>query len=93
MFDPSLLKEKREIDIAQINANDSGGEIILDTVEYDISDFSYNNVTGRATVTTVGDHGFKDGDSVTLKDILLSCNTGQSYILTSILENCSKLKT
>ena len=77
LFDPSLLKEKREIDIAQINGNTSGGEIILDTVEYDISDFSYNNVTGRATVTTVGDHGFKDGDSVTLKDILLSCNTGQ----------------
>ena len=77
LFDPSLLKEKREVDIAQINANDSGGEIILDTVEYDIANFEYNNVTGRATVTTVGDHGFKDGDSVTLKDILLSCNTGQ----------------
>ena len=77
LFDPSLLKEKREIDIAQINGNTSGGEIILDTVEYDIADFSYNNVTGRATVTTVGDHGFKDGDSVTLKDIMLSCNTGQ----------------
>ena len=77
LFDPSLLKEKREIDIAQINANNSGGEILLDTVEYDISNFEYNNVTGRATVTTVGDHGFKDGDSVTLKDILLSCNTGQ----------------
>ena len=77
LFDPSLLKEKREIDIAQINGNTSGGEIILDTVEYDIANFEYNNVTGRATVTTVGDHGFKDGDSVTLKDILLSCNTGQ----------------
>ena len=77
LFDPSLLKEKREIDIAQINGNASGGEILLDTVEYDISNFEYNNVTGRATVTTVGDHGFKDGDSVTLKDILLSCNTGQ----------------
>ena len=77
LFDPSLLKEKREIDIAQINGNTSGGEIILDTVEYDIADFTYNNVTGRATVTTVGDHGFKDGDSVTLKDIMLSCNTGQ----------------
>ena len=77
LFDPSLLKEKREIDISQIRGNDTGGEIILDTVEYEISNFQYNNVTGRATVTTVGDHGFKDGDSVTLKDILLSCNTGQ----------------
>ena len=77
LFDPSLLKDKRNIDIAQINGNNSGGEIILDTVESEISNFQYNNVTGRATVTTVGDHGFKDGDSITLKDILLSCNTGQ----------------
>jgi hypothetical protein len=77
LFDPSLLKDKRNIDIAQINGNTSGGEIILDTVESEISNFQYNNVTGRATVTTVGDHGFKDGDSITLKDILLSCNTGQ----------------
>ena len=49
----------------------------MDTVEQVITGFSYNNVTGRATVTTVGDHGYKNGDSITLKDILLSCNTGQ----------------
>ena len=73
LFDASLLKEKRTIDIGQITPDN---EIILDTVEYAISNFSYNNVTGRATVTTVGDHGFKEGDSVTLKDILLTCNTG-----------------
>ena len=77
LFDPSLLKEKRNIGISQINGNTSGGEIILDTIEREISNFQYNNVTGRATVTTIGDHGFKDGDSITLKDILLSCNTGQ----------------
>ena len=77
LFDPSLLKEKRNIDIAQINGSVGNYRIILDTVEHEIANFSYNNVTGRATVTTVGDHGFKDGDSVTLKDILLSCNTGQ----------------
>mgnify|MGYP006413401417 CR=1 FL=1 len=77
LFDPSLLKEKRNIDIATINGNASGGEIILDTVEREMSNFVYNNVTGRATVTTVGDHGFQNGDSITLKDILLSCNTGE----------------
>ena len=74
LFDPSLLKKKRTIGISEIDTN---RWITMDTVEQVITGFSYNNVTGRATVTTVGDHGYKNGDSITLKDILLSCNTGQ----------------
>ena len=72
LFDPSLLKEKKEIPIAQT----SGTDLYLDAEEIQISNFSYNNVTGRCSVTTAGDHGFSEGDSVTLKDILLQCNTG-----------------
>ena len=74
LFDPSLLKKKKTIGISKIDTNDW---FTMDTVEQVITGFSYNNVTGRATVTTVGDHGYKNGDSITLKDILLSCNTGQ----------------
>jgi hypothetical protein len=74
LFDPSLLKKKRTIGISEI---DTDNWFTMDTVEQVITGFSYNNVTGRATVTTVGDHGYKNGDSITLKDILLSCNTGQ----------------
>ena len=84
LFDQSLLKEKREIYIAAqggvANESDSLGtnqtEIVLDPYEKHIKDFSYNNETGVCQVTTTSDHGFKEGDSVTLKDILLSCNTG-----------------
>ena len=76
LFDPSLLKKKRDIGISSIAADPSNW-IEMDTVEQTITGFSYNNETGRATVTTAGDHGYKNGDSVTLKDILLECNTGQ----------------
>ena len=76
LFDPGLLKKKRNIGISSIDANSSNW-IEMDTVEQSITGFTYNNVTGRATVTTAGDHGYNNGDSVTLKDILLQCNTGQ----------------
>ena len=83
LFDQSLLKEKREIYIAAQGGNqvtDANGtndeEILLDPYEKHIKDFTYNNTTGVCQVTTTSDHGFKEGDSVTLKDILLTCNTG-----------------
>ena len=83
LFDQSLLKEKREIYIAAQGGDattDEDGtnetEILLDPYEKHIKDFSYNNSTGVCQVTTTSDHGFKEGDSVTLKDILLKCNTG-----------------
>ena len=83
LFDQSLLKDKREIYIAAQGGNqvtDADGtndeEIVLDPYEKHIRDFSYNNSTGVCQVTTTSDHGFKEGDSVTLKDILLTCNTG-----------------
>ena len=83
LFDQSLLKEKREIYIAaqggngSTDANGTGDEeIVLDPYEKHIKDFSYNNETGVCQVTTTSDHGFKEGDSVTLKDVLLTCNTG-----------------
>ena len=72
LFDVSLLKEKKEIKISSV----SGTDMILDPEEIPISNFSYNNVTGLATVTTKGDHGLKEGDSATVRDMLISCNTG-----------------
>ena len=72
LFDASLLKEKREIRI-----NSSAGDWIeLDPIEVDVNTFSYNNVTGRCSVTTVGDHGLTEGDSITMRDLLMTCNTG-----------------
>ena len=83
LFDQSLLKEKREIYIGSQGGNatsDQDGtgdeEIVLNPYEKHIKDFSYNNSTGVCQVTTTSDHGFKEGDSVTLKDVLLTCNTG-----------------
>jgi len=83
LFDQSLLKDKREIYVAQVGADTSASvkgtestELLLDPYEKHIRDFSYNNTTGVCQVTTTSDHGFKEGDSVTLKDILLTCNTG-----------------
>ena len=83
LFDQSLLKEKRDIYISAqggTDGSDQNGtddeEILLDPYEKHIKDFSYNNTTGVCQVTTTSDHGFVEGDSVTLKDILLKCNTG-----------------
>ena len=84
LFDQSLLKDKRDIYIgAQGGSQDSSDEngtdetqIVLDPYEKHIKDFSYSNTTGVCQVTTTSDHGFIEGDSVTLKDILLKCNTG-----------------
>ena len=72
LFDVSLLKEKREIKIS----GSEGEWLEVDPIEVDVNTFSYNNETGRASVTTVGDHGLKDGDSVSLRDLLMTCNTG-----------------
>ena len=72
LFDPSLLKEKKSIPISSV----AGTEMVLAPEEIGITNFSYNNTTGLATVTTNGDHGLNEGDSVTVRDMLISCNTG-----------------
>ena len=77
LFDASLLKEKREI---RISGSAAGEWLELDPIEVDVNTFSYNNSTGRASCTTVGDHGLKEGDSITMRDLLMTCNTGtKSY--------------
>ena len=83
LFDQSLLKDKRDVYISAqggTDGSDQNGtddeEILLDPYEKHIKDFSYNNTTGVCQVTTTSDHGFVEGDSITLKDILLQCNTG-----------------
>ena len=77
LFDASLLKEKREI---KISGSAAGEWLELDPIEVDVSSFSYNNSTGRCSCTTVGDHGLKEGDSITMRDLLMTCNTGtKSY--------------
>ena len=72
LFDASLLKEKREIKIIGSN----GDWLELDPIEVDVNTFTYNNETGRCSCTTVGDHGLKEGDSITMRDLLMTCNTG-----------------
>ena len=72
LFDVSLLKEKREVKIT----GSEGDWLELDPIEVDVNTFSYNNETGRCSCTTVGDHGLKEGDSVTMRDLLMTCNTG-----------------
>ena len=98
LFDPSLLKDKKAIPIAQTSST----SLFLNAEEIQISNFSYNNVTGRCTVTTKGDHGFSNGDSVTLKDILLQCNTGtklypnkysQKYFRVHSVPNSTTIRT
>jgi hypothetical protein len=77
LFDASLLKEKREI---KISGSAAGEWIELDPIEVDVDSFAYNNATGRASCTTIGDHGLKEGDSITMRDLLMTCNTGtKSY--------------
>ena len=72
LFDVSLLKEKREIRIT----GSEGDWLELDPIEVDVNTFTYNNETGRCSVTTVGDHGLTEGDSITMRDLLMTCNTG-----------------
>ena len=72
LFDASLLKEKREIRIT----GSEGDWLELDPIEVDVNTFSYNNETGRCSCTTIGDHGLKEGDSITMRDLLMTCNTG-----------------
>jgi len=77
LFDASLLKEKREIRVA---GSAAGDWLELDPIEVDVNTFSYNNTTGRCSCTTVGDHGLKEGDSISMRDLLMTCNTGtKSY--------------
>ena len=72
LFDVSLLKEKREIRIT----GSEGDWLELDPIEVDVNTFSYNNTTGRCSCTTIGDHGLKEGDTITMRDLLMTCNTG-----------------
>jgi hypothetical protein len=72
LFDQSLLKEKKEIPIVK----SSGTTLTIEPREIPVSGFTYNNVTRKATVTTSVSHNLKEGDSVSLRDLLVSCNTG-----------------
>ena len=72
LFDQSLLKEKKEIPILST----SGTSLTIAPIEIPVSGFTYNNVTRKATVTTAVSHNLNEGDSVSLRDLLVSCNTG-----------------
>ena len=81
LFDASLLKEE------EIRISGSEGDWIeLDPIEVDVNTFSYNNETGRCSCTTIGDHGLKEGDSITMRDLLMTCNTGTKIIPTNLLK-------
>ena len=51
-------------------------ELDLNTPTVNISNFVYDHVSGLATVTTSGAHGFDVGIGVTLSNITVSCNYG-----------------
>ena len=54
----------------------SGGTVTFGANQYLISNFAYNNVTGKAIITTTTAHGRTAGDVVTLEDIKVSCENG-----------------
>jgi hypothetical protein len=89
LFDPSLLKEKKEIPISGV----VGTEMTLAPEEIGITNFTYNNVTGLATVTTNGDHGLNEGDSVTVRDMLISCNTGSKLYPNKYAQTVFRINT
>ena len=67
-------------------ANSSTFAINLDTPTKNISNFVYDNVSGLATVTTSGAHGFEVGMGVTLSSMTLSCNYGSGTHIFSSAE-------
>ena len=54
----------------------SGGTVTFGTNQYAISNFAYNNTTGKAIITTTTAHGRTAGDVVFLEDIKVSCADG-----------------
>mgnify|MGYP001417431783 CR=1 FL=1 len=54
----------------------SGGTVTFGTTQYDISNFAYDNVTGKAIITTTTAHGRVQGDIVNLENIKVSCENG-----------------
>ena len=58
------------------SANKDQFVVDLSVPTINISNFVYDNVSGLATVTTSGAHGFEVGMGVTLSSMTLSCNYG-----------------
>ncbi len=62
------------------NADNDTFILDLNTPTVNITDFVYDNLSGLATVTTSGAHGFEVGMGVTLSSISLNCTYGtKSY--------------
>ena len=58
-------------------AEDSDEFVVdLNTPTINVSNFVYDRISGLATVTTSGAHGFEVGMGVTLSSMTLSCNYG-----------------
>ena len=56
----------------------SGGTVTFDGVEYSVINLSYNNETGIGSISTSTNiTGLKNGDTVKVENILVSCTQGQ----------------
>ena len=49
-----------------------------------VTDVTYHEPLGVATVTTIGDHGFSKGDQITMGGIAFTCSNNNSGITTTI---------
>ena len=56
----------------------SGGIVTFEGTEYTVTNLSYNNETGIGSITTSATiPGLKDGDTVKVEDIVVSCTQGE----------------
>ncbi len=53
-----------------------GGTVTFGTTIFNISNFAYNNVTGKGLITTTTAHGLTTGNVVQLDDIVFECDSG-----------------
>ena len=73
VYDESLLQPRYEVGISSIY---NGNTISLTGLAKSITNAVYNIENGLMTVTTSGEHGFKNGKYITLTGIAMTCDVG-----------------
>jgi len=75
VYDESLLQPKHEVGITSIF---DGNVISMVGLAKSITNAVYDNSTGLMTITTEGEHGYKNGKYVTLTGIAMTCQYSTS---------------